>query len=156
MKNITRLNVTKVKNKPPTLASVNILSDHEKERLIQEQYGREKLTLTTTNKPSEGFKMEEKMAKSPINSRFVTREESDRRASKRASEEGAKKVQKTGHEACLAKVVFERRRISILTVSGMTISGELLEFDKYSLRLRDENDACMWYYKSAVVGFMEI
>lgn len=132
---------------------ISALSDHEKERLIQQQYGREKLLVLSAKDSKEDESMKQDVADKP-----VTRQESDRRASLRnaGTDKSVKKVQKIGHEACLAKVVYERRKVEILFTDGTSVTGELLEFDKYSVRVRESNDGCAWYFKSAMKGFREV
>lgn len=143
-----------VKNKSTVPASsVNMLSDYEKERLIQEHYGRKKLTLATANKPSEGEVLNIDGASK---SRFISREESDKRTARKGSGKMTDKIQKSGHEACLAKAIYERRKVRLTTTTGYCVVGELLEFDKYSIRLRNSHSECMWYFKSALIGFEEV
>ena len=123
------------------------LLDYEKERAVQQQYGRNKLTLTTNKTSEESRKMEIKK------SEYVTRQESDRRNSSKKT--GDIKVKKIGHESCLAKVIYERRRVKVVLLNGNTIIGDLLEFDKYSLRVKIDGGDCMWIFKSAMIGFKE-
>ena len=88
------------------------------------------------------------------NSAPVTRQESDRKLSNTKTD--TKKVQKTGHESCLAKAIYERRSVQIHLLNGGTFTGELLEFDTYSLRVRIDGGDCMWIFKSAMMGFKEV
>ena len=129
--------------------SVKIIPDHERERLMQEQYGREKLTLPSAKNNSEGEVMKSQVPQLPRNG-------TDRRADN--DKKDTKKIQKVGHEAALAKVVYERRSVKVLlnSVGECTeICGELLEFDKYSVRLIKKDVECIWIFKSAMIGFME-
>lgn len=64
---------------------------------------------------------------------------------------------KTGHESCLAKVVAERRFIEIIFRDMQeNVIGELLEFDEFAIRVREEDQTCTWYFKSAIAGFKEV
>jgi sRNA-binding regulator protein Hfq len=112
----------------PTI--VRSQSEYEAERLSQLQYGRKKLVLPSTSH-SNGKKA---MSNAPA----------------------PKKVQKTGHEACLAKVISERRKIEIRLINDTIVRGELLEFDRFTIRLRHADDTCMWYFKGAMIGFSEV
>ncbi|MGZ8220781.1 MAG: hypothetical protein ACXWT0_03945 [Methylobacter sp.] len=67
-----------------------------------------------------------------------------------------RKAKLTGHEACLAKVIAERRKIEIVFNSDESVVGELLEFDKYSVRIRRKDGSYMWYFKGAMCGFKEV
>lgn len=61
-----------------------------------------------------------------------------------------------GHYACLAKIVSERRHISIILKSGgEKCSGELLEFDDEALRIRLAGGNCEWFFKHAIESFSE-
>lgn len=67
------------------------------------------------------------------------------------------KQKKTGHEACLAKMIAERRSIEIIFRDMQdNVIGELLEFDEFAIRVREENQTCTWYFKSAIAGFKEV
>lgn len=114
-------------------------SEAELERLAQLQYGRKKLTL-----PSTSFSNSTK--NKPMNTV----------GSKQVQIQTPKKIQKVGHEACLAKVVSERRQIEILFADGTTAKGELFEFDKFSIRIKHADGTYMWYFKGSMKGFSEI
>lgn len=111
---------------------VKFQSDHEAERLNQLQYGRKKLVL-----PSHSHSNGKQIMNKP-------------------QTQQKPKILKVGHEACLSKVISERRRLEITLVNGTIVRGELLEFDKYSMRIRLVDDNCMWYFKGAMIGFSEI
>lgn len=104
------------------------MSDSDKERIAQETYGRRQLNKEENPDVSQNPISDEK------------KKEKDLR------------FHKTGHDAYLAKVVAERKSIKIETWSGKTIIGELLEFDKYALKIRKDGVAT-WYNKSSIESF---
>lgn len=106
------------------------IDQQEIERLRQQRYGREKLALTTTK--------------------------SERRTMIKNKALPIKKAQKEGHEACLAKVVSERRSVEIIFADDTTFTGEVLEFDKFSIRVKGENGRGIWFFKSSMKGFKEL
>lgn len=114
----------------------NLIADHEAERLAQLNYGREKLVLP----------------KKQVNSKSKTAN-----AGSKYPQVERRKSQKTGHESMLSKVVSERRKITILfaDTNRHEVTGELLEFDKYSIRIRENEGRCVWYFKSAIAGLIE-
>lgn len=114
------------------------IDEVDNERSRQINFGREKLTL-----------------KQPSTERKMNTHQD--RNNKAPSKSQSPKVQKTGHEACLAKVVSERRKIEAHLINGNQVSGDLLEFDKFSIRVRDDNTGrVFWVFKSAIIGFVEL
>lgn len=62
----------------------------------------------------------------------------------------------TGHEVALAKMVKERRRIKVTFVDSESLEGELLEFDKFSIRVALDSGVCEWFFKSNLKSFAEV
>jgi hypothetical protein len=62
----------------------------------------------------------------------------------------------TGHEVALAKMVKERRRIKVTFVNCESVEGELLEFDKFSIRVALDSGICEWFFKSNLKSFSEV
>ena len=126
------------KNRNPQINKSSLMTgDAGEERQAQLSYGREKLSL-------------KKHTDSGVVSDHPTRTRENNKSQQKKGQ------QKTGHEACLAKVVAERRKIEIEFCDGGIVAGELLEFDKYSIRIRRHNGECSWFFKSAMRGFKEM
>lgn len=108
----------------------------ELERIRQEKYGREMITLPKKPKPPH------------LHTTTTT--------TKPVQQIERRKIKKTGHEACLSKVVSERRMVEITFLNESVCLGELLEFDKYSMRVRDQGGDTFWFFKSSMKGFKEL
>ena len=113
----------------PYITVVN-QSSHETERLSQLQYGRKKLVLPSTS--------------------------TSQTTGKKVMNHQPKKIQKVGHEACLSKVISERRKLDVVLINNTRVQGELLEDDRFSIRLRLDDGSYMWYFKGSIIGFAEV
>jgi len=120
-----------------------VKSEHEVERLSQLQYGRKKLVMPTPSTST--------YTSASTGAKIMDNKQVNKQVNKQP-----KKIQKVGHEACLAKVISERRMIEVTLISGLVIRGELVEFDKFSVRIRHADETYTWYFKGSMIGFSEV
>ena len=114
---------------------MNNKPDFEQERQNQLHYGRQKLTMPTlvTTKGKR------------VDNKHRTNDKPD-----------YKKAQKTGHEETLAKLIYERKKVKLLFTNDSVLIGEVLQFDNYSIKIRDQSGNEGWWFKSALIGFRPI
>ena len=110
-------------------------TEFEVEREAQLNYGRKKLTMPTL-----------------ATSRGKNVNNTGGRPSKDAQD--FKKEKKVGHEETLAKLIFERKFASIHFNDGTILHAEVLQFDNYSIKLRDDDGNVGWWFKSSLKGFV--